>query len=266
MPQELEFDMDTGMKNYIANERGSWATSMGYVKFSLTRAIHYGRVYKHGSGGQESDLFEAFRCLGQALHCLEDFSAHSNYVELALIELGHQQVFPHVGANTRINLHGKWIWGLVTGTFGSADLMHSIIGEANDHVTQSEVEEMATALNNAQGGPASRGNGASQQASGLIDLLGKVPGSGDLIHQARSLQADSEAQAQRNSMDPNNITRGFDSSNRGFGQQDFSQQSYVQGDQSRANPNASVQNVDVQAIFKKIYPISKFSTGRIKHD
>jgi hypothetical protein len=53
------------MKNYIANESGGWATSTGYVKFSLSRSIHFGRVYTSGSRkGQESDLFEALRCLG----------------------------------------------------------------------------------------------------------------------------------------------------------------------------------------------------------
>jgi hypothetical protein len=53
------------MKNYIANESGGWATSTGYIKFSLTRSIHFGRVYTSGSRkGQEKDLFEALRCLG----------------------------------------------------------------------------------------------------------------------------------------------------------------------------------------------------------
>jgi len=127
-----------------------------------------------------------------------------------------------------------------------------------DHVTQSEVEEMADSLNNAQGGPASRGDpGAAQQASGLIDLLSKVPGTGDLIQQARELQQDSQDQAQRNSLEANNLTRGFESGNRGFGQDDFSQQSFGQYDQSRANIGNSAQNIDVQAIFKKIYPISR---------
>lgn len=116
---------------------------------------------------------------------------------------------------------------------------------------------MATSLNNAQGGSASRGDpGAAQQASGLIDLLSKVPGTGDLIHQARALQQDSEAQAQRNSMEPSNLSRGFESSDRGFGQDDFSQQNFGQYDQPRANVVNSAQNIDVQAIFKKIYPIS----------
>lgn len=127
---------------------------------------------------------------------------------------------------------------------------------------------MATAMTNAQsgsGGSASRGNpGASQQASSLIDLLGNVPGTGDLVQQARALQADSQAQAQRNSMEPDNLTRGFnsgdrgfDSGNRGFDQGGFSQPGFGQNDQSRASMNNPAQNIDVQTIFKKIYPISK---------
>ncbi len=61
-PRELEIDPHTGMKNYIANESGSWATSSGYLRFSLARSIHFGRVYTHGAGGtsgKEADLCEA---------------------------------------------------------------------------------------------------------------------------------------------------------------------------------------------------------------
>lgn len=78
------------MKNYIANERGDWATSAAYVKYSLGRSIHYGRTYLHGAQrkGNEEDLCEALRCLGQGLHTLEDFAAHTNYCELALREMG----------------------------------------------------------------------------------------------------------------------------------------------------------------------------------
>lgn len=77
---ELAVDPYTGMKNYIANEAGTWATSSGYVKHSFSRSIHFGRVYTsgaNGTNGKEADLCEALRCLGQGLHCLEDFAAHS---------------------------------------------------------------------------------------------------------------------------------------------------------------------------------------------
>lgn len=61
---ELDIDMNTGMKNYIANESGGWSTSSGYVKYSMARSIHFGRLYTNGSGhsaGKEADLCEALR-------------------------------------------------------------------------------------------------------------------------------------------------------------------------------------------------------------
>lgn len=61
---EIEVDHNTAMKNYIANENGGWATSSAYVKFSMARSIHFGRLYTNGaghSGGKEADLCEALR-------------------------------------------------------------------------------------------------------------------------------------------------------------------------------------------------------------
>lgn len=125
---ELEVDINTGMKNYIANETGRWATSSDYIKYSLSRSIHFGRLYTSGSNrGQEKDLCEALRCLGQALHTFEDFSAHSNYVELALIDMGHRDVFPHVGTQTELTCRGKRIFPLTTGTFGGLDFVISVL-------------------------------------------------------------------------------------------------------------------------------------------
>lgn len=128
-PIELQVDPETGMKNYIANERIGIATSVGYVKFSFTRSIHFGRLYTSGASGmrgREPDLCEALRCLGQGLHCLEDFGAHTNYTELALREQGHHGVFPHTGSSTEINLRGHRVYPLVTGTFGVVDFLHSV--------------------------------------------------------------------------------------------------------------------------------------------
>ncbi len=126
---ELEIDPETGMKNYIANENLGIANSAGYVKFSFTRSIHFGRVYTHGASGtkgKEADLYEALRCLGQGLHCLEDFGAHTNYTELALREMGYRDVFSHTGVSTEIDLRGHRVFPLVTGTFGVVDFLHSV--------------------------------------------------------------------------------------------------------------------------------------------
>ena len=198
-PIELGIDPDTGMKNYIANERLGIATSAGYVKFSLNRSIHFGRVYTSSSHskGKESDLCEALRCLGQALHCLEDFGAHSNYTELALREMGNRDVFPHTGSATEMNLRGHRVFPLTTGTFGVVDFLHSVLGEATDHFAQSEVEQMDTALKNAETQSkisSSRGSGSGSQLSNMTSLLSQVPGTGDLARQAQNLQAQSDAQ------------------------------------------------------------------------
>lgn len=64
-PMELEVDPRTGMKNYIANESGSWDTSRAVVKRTLERCVELGR--KHRRDGQKGDLYEAYRLLGQAV-------------------------------------------------------------------------------------------------------------------------------------------------------------------------------------------------------
>lgn len=189
---ELDIDPETGMKSYIANENLGIATSKGYVKFSFTRSIHFGRLYTsgvHGARGKEADLCEALRCLGQGLHCLEDFGAHTNYTELALREIGYRDVFPHCGSATKIDLKGHRVFPLVTGTFGVVDFLHSVLGEATDHFAQTEVEQMDVALKDAeaQNSAGSRSTSGSQ-LSNMTSLLSQVPGAGDLARQAGDLK------------------------------------------------------------------------------
>ncbi|KAJ5945598.1 hypothetical protein N7454_002437 [Penicillium verhagenii] len=169
---ELDIDMDTGMKNYIANERGDWATSAAYVKYSLRRSIHYGRTYTHGGErkNNEDDLCEALRCLGQSLHTLEDFAAHTNYCELALREMGFHNIFTHWNGDT-----DQCPW--------ASDL------PATDHFTQSEVNEMDIALGDAENSAHS-----NNSLNALTGLLGKVPGTRDLVHEAEHLRQLSDAQ------------------------------------------------------------------------
>ncbi|KAI1337268.1 heterokaryon incompatibility Het-C [Xylariaceae sp. FL0016] len=210
MPVETEIDMRTGMKNYIANESGSWATSVGYLRFSIGRCIHFGRLYTHGSSGsgKEEDLCEALRCLGQSLHCMEDFSAHSNYCELALRELGYHGVFPHCGSATEITLHGKCVFPIVTGTFGGVDFLHSVLGEANDHLTQSEVDQLDIALKNSENGSSGPNSGSNSRGLGsllkgntsdFISLVGKLPGiGGGMASEASDLKRMAQEQERKN--------------------------------------------------------------------
>jgi hypothetical protein len=63
------------------------------------------------------------------LHTLEDFPAHSNFCELALVTMGHSEVFTHVGDQVRVQApNGRWVAPLITGTFGSSDFIHSLLG------------------------------------------------------------------------------------------------------------------------------------------
>ncbi|KAI9441439.1 Het-C-domain-containing protein [Lactarius indigo] len=171
-PRELEVDPRTGMKNYIANEIGPWDTSKALVRRTLERCIHIGR--QHRADGRKQDEYEAYRLLGQAMHTLEDFSAHSNFCELALVAMGHSNVFVHVGDNVRIQApNGRWVAPLVTGTFGSSDFLHSLLGEATDHISEASVSDLNKALDSARSRSVSAGRSPTDN---LRDLLFKLPG------------------------------------------------------------------------------------------
>ena len=80
----------------MATENRGWDTSTSFIRRTLRECIQKGR----NTGGKEGpELWEAYRLLGQGLHTLEDFTAHSNWVEIALRKLGHNEVFCHVGDN-----------------------------------------------------------------------------------------------------------------------------------------------------------------------
>ena len=242
------------MKNYIANERGDWATSTAYIKFSLSRSIHYGRTYTHGgqSKGKEEDLCEALRCLGQGLHTLEDFAAHTNYVELVLREMGMHNVFPHTGTNTQINLHGHRVFPLVTGTFGMVDFFHSVLGEATDHFTQSEVNEMDIALGDAETSAQS-----NNSLNALTGLLGKIPGTKELVSEAESLKRSSEAQETANRS--HGAARGYAESASNSHERSRAGPDHSSG--STSKPGAGFEGMpdfNPQETVAKIYPILAF--------
>jgi Heterokaryon incompatibility protein Het-C len=64
---ELAIDPETGMKNYIANERIGITTSSQYIRDQLRKCIELGRA----GADNKSARNEAFIHLGAALHCLE---------------------------------------------------------------------------------------------------------------------------------------------------------------------------------------------------
>lgn len=172
------------------------ASSAGLVRNLFGRSIQLGRQYARSQ--HKADLYEALRLLGTGCHCLEDYSAHSNYTELALIELGERGVFPHVGRQTQINLlgaRGPAVYPLVTGTFGSLDFLHSVMGEFSDKATQSEIQELEGTIQHSQ--DSGQGN-----VSILQNLLSQVPsglfGGKDQAGKADDLQMTAQAAQMQN--------------------------------------------------------------------
>jgi len=98
----LEVDYDTSMKRYLAR-------SERFMASELHTAMKAGPTP------------EGMRAFGSALHVLEDFFAHSNFVELSLIKNGYTQVVPWTSpANCKAGLP------LVTGMFGPTDVIASL--------------------------------------------------------------------------------------------------------------------------------------------
>jgi hypothetical protein len=108
---EVAIDPETGLLNYIANRKGPWVTSAAYVEKELRAAAALGPTPA------------GLRALGNALHTLEDFYSHSNFTELLLLRLGHEQVYPW--AHRKIQTPSSR-YPLVTGKFGSNDIQVSL--------------------------------------------------------------------------------------------------------------------------------------------
>ncbi|KAJ3526869.1 hypothetical protein NM688_g8205 [Phlebia brevispora] len=195
-PEELEIDSRTGMKKYMASEGRGWDTSTAHVRRTFRACIAYGR---RSRGEEGADLWEAYRLLGTGLHTMEDLLAHSNWCELALRKMGHEQVFCHVGDDVLIDTPNGEAPPLVTGTFGSADFMHSLMGEATDHLSQASVVDLSKNLANASQNQA--------DSSMLRNILDKLPiGGGSDDTEAKMSQAEvmkEKSQAYR--FDPDDV-------------------------------------------------------------
>ncbi|KAH9004156.1 Het-C-domain-containing protein [Lactarius hatsudake] len=190
-PQELEIDPRTGMKNYMATENQGWDTSTAHIRRTLRNCIERGR---RAGGSEGAELWEAYRLLGTALHTLEDLLAHSNWCEIGLRKMGYTQVFCHVVV---INTPNGSAPPLVTGTFGGADFLHSLMGEATDHLSQSSVTDLSQKIDDASNAD------QSSALSVLKGVLSKIPlgGGSPQMGEAESLQAESKAYH----FDPDNV-------------------------------------------------------------
>lgn len=114
LDNEVAIDPATGILAYIATDGQGFPTSQDYAAKSINEAC------------TTVDSAERHRLLGQALHTIEDLFAHSNFVELVLIAQG-DAVYPWVGANRKIKIGAGRRFPLVTGSFGVADTVVSLL-------------------------------------------------------------------------------------------------------------------------------------------
>ncbi|KAJ3509499.1 hypothetical protein NLJ89_g5198 [Agrocybe chaxingu] len=149
--EELEIDARTGMKKYMATENQGWDTSTAFIRRTFRTCIERGR---RAQGNENADLWEAYRLLGTGLHTMEDLLAHSNWFT--------------------VNTPNGPAPPLVTGTFGSADFLHSLLGEAGDKLSQASVTDLSSKMSNA-----SQQGGNKPDISKLQNLLSKFGGGGD---------------------------------------------------------------------------------------
>ncbi len=81
----LQIDLKHGLKDYIINDRGPGKQSArSYMLGQLKEAMAAGRTTK------------GLRHFGAALHVLEDYFAHTNFVEVSLIKVGYPKTYPWV--------------------------------------------------------------------------------------------------------------------------------------------------------------------------
>ena len=112
--QDISIDPATSMKRYIRH-------SAEFMEGQLNKAVAAGPTH------------EGFRQLGAALHVLEDYFAHSNFVELSLRKLGHDRVLPWTSSAP-----GKHKLPVVTGMFDSDDVIASTAGLISDVIFKVE--------------------------------------------------------------------------------------------------------------------------------
>jgi hypothetical protein len=120
LAKSLEINPNTMMKRYIKEDIDELRpSSFTYFSEQLKLAKKHGKTNK------------GFRHFGAAMHVLEDFFAHSNFVEVSLIKHGNTKVNPWVDLSPEVKAiidpedKAKKI-PIVTGNFGQLDIIASL--------------------------------------------------------------------------------------------------------------------------------------------
>lgn len=94
------------------------------MKRYIRRPIAY-MVKQLNAAKQEGMTAKGMRLFGEALHVLEDYFAHSNFVELSLRKLGYGDVLtwtPRIDSREE----SRHEWPVITGMFGTLDIVGSV--------------------------------------------------------------------------------------------------------------------------------------------
>jgi outer membrane protein OmpA-like peptidoglycan-associated protein len=113
---------ETWLMRYIDQDVNGHPSALSYMQGELRAAL------------REGPTTEGRRRFGQSLHVLEDYFSHSNFMELALRQAGHNEVFPFAG---RVTIERGTVTPVVTGMFGFDDTAASISYVIAEHMTKS---------------------------------------------------------------------------------------------------------------------------------
>lgn len=140
--KSLEINKNTMMKRYILEdlyEKENVKDNKRPSSFTYFRE----QMLLAKSSGKNKD---GFRHFGAALHILEDYFAHTNFVEIALIKNGFPNVYPWVQVSSEINnindfkIKASKI-PLVTGLFSLDDSIASIAPKIANTVFSLDIKE-----------------------------------------------------------------------------------------------------------------------------
>jgi hypothetical protein len=81
---------------------------------------------------------------------------------------------------------GERVPPLVTGTFGSADFLHSLLGEATDHLSEASLTDLTKRLGSAA--TQSQGNSPIQTLTNLFSKIPSMGGSNEKLQQGEEMK------------------------------------------------------------------------------
>ena len=125
---------DTKMKRFIKEDFPDRPSSFTFFKQQLYLAVEYGNSPK------------GYMHLGAAFHVLEDYYAHSNFVEISLIKVGYLNTEPWIQpvpeiTSTTTGPELACQIPIVTGVFGLQDLVASVVPKFEEIILPTNVKE-----------------------------------------------------------------------------------------------------------------------------